>query len=109
MICLIYSTAPDLQTAERIAADLVEARLAACVNIVPGVKSVYRWRGAVERANEVALIVKTGADRAKAAAARLKALHPFKTPAITEIPAGPATDAAFAAWIVDETGEASSS
>ncbi len=102
-LALLYATAPDLDTAQRIASALVEARLAACVNILPAVASVYRWKGVVERGPEVAMIVKTSPARAKEAAARLKSLHPYETPAISEIATGPATDQAFAAWALAET------
>lgn len=102
-IALLYATAPDRRTAETIADALVERRLAACVNIIPAIASVYRWKGAIERAEEVAIIVKTSAALAGEAAAALRALHPYKTPAISEIIAGPATDADFAGWVIAES------
>src|SRR5262245_35605965 len=68
--------------AERIARALVEERLAACVNVVPGVVSVYRWKGVVERENELLLVIKTLADRVDALKARLLELHPYELPEV---------------------------
>ena len=59
---VVLSTAPGLAEAERLASVLVEARLAACVSLVPGVVSVYRWKGAIERGEEVLLVIKTSRE-----------------------------------------------
>ena len=92
---------PDRATATRIAEQLVAARLAASANIGSGMDSIYRWRGAVERAAEVPLLVKTQAAHFAAVAAEAAALHPYEVPAIT------ATDVAatpsYRAWITAET------
>jgi periplasmic divalent cation tolerance protein len=107
-VVYIYATAPDCAAAAAIAEALVAERLAACVNILAGIRSVYRWKGAIERANEAAIIVKTTKAAARRAAARLRALHPYETPAIAAFSAFPAaTDAATAAWIAAEVGPAS--
>ena len=74
--------------AERIARALVEERLAACVNVVPGVASVYRWKGVVERENELLLVIKTLAERVDALKARLLQLHPYELPEVVVIPIG---------------------
>jgi periplasmic divalent cation tolerance protein len=66
--------------AERIARALVDERLAACVNVVPGVVSVYRWQGAVERDGEWLLLIKTSSGRLEALRERLVALHPYQLP-----------------------------
>lgn len=102
-ITFLYTTAPDEETARRIARALVETDLAACVNFFPGMKSVYRWDGALEEAGEVAMIVKTTRERAEAAAASIRREHPYETPALAAIDAG-ATGASpdFAAWIESE-------
>ncbi|MFN3841902.1 MAG: divalent-cation tolerance protein CutA [Rehaibacterium terrae] len=99
---LIHCTCPDRDQAERIARALVEERLAACVSLLPGLRSVYRWQGAVESADETLLLIKTAADRFDDLQARLRALHPYELPEIVavEIAAGlpPYLD-----WIVEET------
>jgi periplasmic divalent cation tolerance protein len=74
---------PDPETAVRIGERLVAARLAACVNIGGRVDSIYRWQGAVERAAEIPLVVKTRAELFEAAAREAAALHPWEVPAIT--------------------------
>ena len=82
---VVLLTAPDAATAERLARALVEERLAACVNLVPGVRSVYRWQGQVEDASEVLLVVKTRADRGAALALRVRELHPYALPEVLEL------------------------
>jgi periplasmic divalent cation tolerance protein len=79
---VVLSTAPSPEVALEIARTLVEERLAACVNLVEPVRSVYRWEGAVEEAREVLLVVKTRADRCAALAARVEALHPYALPEV---------------------------
>jgi periplasmic divalent cation tolerance protein len=80
------ATAPDADTAARIARALVEERLAACVNLVPGVRSIYRWQDRVEEDAEVLLVIKTHAARVDALAARLRALHPYELPELVALP-----------------------
>jgi periplasmic divalent cation tolerance protein len=77
---VVLSTCADRASAESLARALVEERLAACVNLVPGVRSIYRWEGAVEEADEVLLVIKTAAASAEALLARLPALHPYEVP-----------------------------
>ena len=99
---VVLSTAGSRAEAERIAAALVDERLAACVNLVAPITSVYRWRGAVERSEEVLLIVKTRRTLATAAAARIRALHSYELAEAIVVPiAGGAAD--YLAWIADET------
>lgn len=100
----VYIVAADTAEAERIAEALVAERLAACVNILGGVRSVYRWQGAVERADEVAMIAKTTEVLFDPLAARVRALHSYDTPAIVAWPIV-AGDAAYLDWIGAETGE----
>ncbi|TYT26058.1 divalent-cation tolerance protein CutA [Luteimonas viscosa] len=80
-----FCTCPDAGTAGRIADALVVERLAACVNILPGITSVYRWQGAVERADEVLLVVKTMRARLEALTARVVALHPYELPEVIAV------------------------
>jgi periplasmic divalent cation tolerance protein len=87
--------------AERIARALVEERLAACANVVPGVVSVYRWKGVVERENELLLVIKTLADRVEALKARLLELHPYELPEVVVIPIG-GGHKAYLEWIADQ-------
>jgi periplasmic divalent cation tolerance protein len=98
----VYTTFPSVVEAEKAGRALVEARLAACVNILPGMISVYRWQGAVERADEAVMIVKTRASLAAAVRASVKATHPYDTPAIVVLPTESADDSYFA-WILDST------
>ena len=82
---LAFLAAPDAETAARIARALVEERLAACVNVLPGVTSIYRWKDSVETANEAVLLVKTRADRGPALEARVRELHPYEVPEIVRV------------------------
>lgn len=77
---IVLSTAGSPEEAARISHELVERRLAACVNRVPGVTSVYRWRGAIEESAEVLLIIKTAAEKLPALEAALRELHSYEVP-----------------------------
>jgi periplasmic divalent cation tolerance protein len=103
----VYTTFPSVVEAEKAGHALVEARLAACVNILPGMISVYRWQGAVERAAEAVMIVKTRASLAEAVRASVKATHPYDTPAFVVLPAESVDDRYFH-WILDSTVPAES-
>jgi periplasmic divalent cation tolerance protein len=95
-------TCPDMASAEAVARACVEARLAACANIAPGIVSIYRWKGAVERAGEVGVTLKTRADRFAELAAAVRAVHPYEVPAIVALPVRETT-ADYGAWLRDET------
>ena len=99
---VVLSTAPDGETADRIAAALVEERVAACVSRVPAVHSLYRWKGAVESADEVLLVIKTHARRASDLTRRLAELHPYDVPEILVLPVAAGLPA-YLDWIRDET------
>ena len=99
---LVYTTFPDQASALNIGEGLVRDRLAACVNVLPGMKSVYAWKGAVERADEVVAIVKSREGLREALAATLKARHPYETPILLYLPVEGA-DPDTAAWILAET------
>jgi periplasmic divalent cation tolerance protein len=77
-----FITAPDEEAATRIARALVEERLVACVNVISGVRSVYRWEGTVQEDAEVLLVVKTRADRAEDLVDRVVELHPYELPEV---------------------------
>ncbi len=93
---------PDNATAEAIATELVGRRLAACANLRAPCTSLYHWRGAIERAEEVPLVLKTRADLFPQLAEAVRALHPYETPAIMA-EALVATNDDYAAWIRAET------
>lgn len=83
---LALSTVPDARTAGRIAKKVVEERLAACVNIVGPLKSVFRWEGRVEQTDERLLVMKTTVDRTAALGARIVELHPYEVPEFLSLP-----------------------
>jgi periplasmic divalent cation tolerance protein len=82
---LILSTFPDLETARRIGRTLVEEQLVACVNLVPGVESIYQWKGQVEASAEILGIFKTVTERYYEVEARIRELHPYELPEILAI------------------------
>lgn len=98
----IRITCPDGASAERIAAALVERRLAACAHVGPSVRSRYHWRGRIEAHEETLLELRTRAELFAAVAAAARALHPYETPAITAHPIL-AVDEAYGAWLDAET------
>src|SRR5882724_4461276 len=83
---LVYTTYPSIVEAERAGRSIVEQRLAACVNILPGMVSHYWWQGAIERGEEVVMIIKTRASLAERVCAAVKASHSYTTPAIMVLP-----------------------
>ncbi len=101
---LVYTTFPDAETALGIGEELVRAKLCACVNILPGMRSVYAWKGAIERGDEVVAILKTRTGRAEALASALKERHPYETPIILHLPTDGA-DPDTQAWIEEETAD----
>jgi periplasmic divalent cation tolerance protein len=98
----VYTTYPSVVEAERAGRALVERRLAACVNILPGMISYYWWQGAVERGEEVTMIIKTRANLAEKVRGAVKEMHSYATPAILVIPIE-TVDPDYHAWIVAET------
>ena len=98
----VYTTHPSLVEAERTAKAVLEKRLAACVNILPGMISHYWWQGAIEAAEEVVMIIKTRASLAEAVRAEVKALHSYTTPAILVLPIE-GGDPAYLGWLMAET------
>ena len=99
---LVFCSCPDSDTAQRLAAALVEERLAACVSVLPAMRSVYRWQGAVEQAQEMLLLAKTAADRVPALIERLQALHPYELPEIVAVQAA-ASLPGYLDWVADST------
>ena len=99
---LVYTTWPSIVEAERAGRTIVERRLAACVNILPGMVSHYWWEGKIERAEEVVMFIKTRASMTEPVRGAIKGLHTYTTPAFMVLPVED-LDSAYHAWIVEET------
>jgi periplasmic divalent cation tolerance protein len=102
-LLVVFCTFPDKEAAQRIALALVEERLVACVNVLPGVRSVYRWEGRVETAEEVLAVMKTTEEAYARLEARIKELHPYEVPEILAVPAE-RVEERYAKWVREETG-----
>lgn len=98
---ILLTTAP-VEVGESLARRLVEAQVAACVNILPAMVSVYRWKGEVQRDRECQLVVKTTGDRVQAARDLLREHHPYELPEclVIRIDDG---DSAYLSWITEQT------
>jgi periplasmic divalent cation tolerance protein len=99
---LVLTNLPDRPAAEALANALIEARLAACVNILAPCHSVYRWQGVVETANEVPLLIKTSEARYGALEAAIHALHPYELPELIAVPITHGLPG-YLAWVDAET------
>jgi periplasmic divalent cation tolerance protein len=99
---LIITNCPDEEVANAIALALVEEKLAACVNILPRVQSVYGWQGAVESASEIPLLIKTTAACYGALESRIGELHPYDIPEIIAVPITRGLPA-YLNWLAGET------
>jgi periplasmic divalent cation tolerance protein len=97
----VLTTCDSLEAAEAMATRLVEMRLAACVSIVPGLLSVYRWKGAVEKAAEWQLLIKTARGRFDDVCAAIESLHTYDTPEVIALPIVAASDR-YLAWVDKE-------
>ena len=105
-LATVYAVFADADEAERIGRAMVGARLAACVNILAPCRSIYRWQGAIETAEEIPALFKTRAETADALVAAIVAAHSYETPAVTVWPiAGAAPE--YARWIAAESGAVS--
>jgi periplasmic divalent cation tolerance protein len=100
---VVLTSLPDRESAVRLAGALVEKRLAACVNVLAECTSVYRWKGAVENAREVPVLIKTRAARYAEVEAAIRALHPYELPEIVAVPLVRGFDD-YLRWVADETG-----
>jgi len=101
-VLVVLTNCPDVEVADRIARTVVEQRLAACVNRLAPVESVYRWQGAVERATEVPLLIKTTRERYFELEEAIRTLHPYKVPEIIAMPVS-AGLLSYLRWVTDET------
>lgn len=106
-VSVVLVTAPDADVAERLGRVLVEERMAACVNIVSGVTSLYRWEGAVQKDAEVLLVIKTTAGGFDALRRRVLELHPYDTPEVIDLGVR-GGDPDYLDWIRNSVGEGGS-
>jgi periplasmic divalent cation tolerance protein len=95
---VVLTTCPDESAAEALARRLVEERLAACVNRLPGLRSTYRWEGTVHDDPEVLLIAKTNGERLATLSARIQELHPYAVPEVIALPIAHGAER-YLAWI----------
>jgi periplasmic divalent cation tolerance protein len=86
MVAIVYTTIDDVKVARRIAHTLAEEQIVACVNIIPDIESIYRWKGKIEESMEVILIAKTVDENVKKAIERIKQLHTYEVPDIIVLP-----------------------
>ena len=100
---LVYITMGSLEEARRIGRVLVEERLAAAVNIITGVTSIYRWQGAIHEADEVVVVAKTRQERLGALTARVREMHAYECPGVVAIPVAGGSEP-YLRWIAAETG-----
>ena len=98
----VYTTYPSVVEAEQAGRALVEQRLCACVNIFPGMVSLYWWQGKIDRGEEVVMIIKTRASLAEPVRAAVKQMHSYSTPAILVLPIE-RVDPDYNAWLLAET------
>ncbi|HET9947732.1 MAG TPA: divalent-cation tolerance protein CutA [Longimicrobiales bacterium] len=102
-VLAVLTTAPDEAVAERIGRALVDERLAACANVLPGVTSFFRWEGAVRRESEVLVILKTTPEALEALRIRLVELHPYEIPEVLALDVR-AGHAPYLEWVREEVG-----
>jgi periplasmic divalent cation tolerance protein len=99
---LVLTNLPDRASAEKLAAALVEQRLAACVNVLAPCRSVYRWQGAVQKEEEHPVLIKTTRERYAALEAAIRAAHPYELPEIVAVPIERGLPG-YLQWVIDET------
>ncbi len=101
-LTLAIATAPDADTARRLGSRLVEQRLAACVNLIPGVQSIYRWQEAIESDTEVVMLIKTHPGAVAAINAVLRNEHPYDVPELITLPIDDGLPD-YLAWVAEST------
>ena len=102
-VCVVLTTFGSVDDAARVARALLEQRLVACVNLLPGVQSLYRWQGAIEEASEVLAVMKTRPERLEELEAAIGALHPYAVPELLALPVARGAPP-YLQWVVAETG-----
>ncbi len=101
-IHVVFCTCPDEQTARELAAGLVENRLAACVNVLPAIRSIYRWKDAVHDDGEVLMVIKTAASKYPELENWLNRHHPYDLPEVIALPVEKGSSA-YLEWVAQET------
>ena len=101
-VIVVYITAPTLEDAQSLARALVEEKLAACVNIIPGIHSIYQWEQAIQNDQELLLICKSRTERFDSLQKRVQALHPYDVPEIISIPVQNGSEP-YLNWVRDNT------
>ena len=101
-IVIVLTNLPDRAAAVQLAQELVARRLAACVNVLGECTSVYRWKGGIENAAEVPVLIKTRAERYAEVEATIRSLHPYELPEIIAVPVRHGFDE-YLQWVADET------
>ena len=99
---VVYITAPTVEDAQSLARSLVKEKLAACVNIIPGIQSIYQWNDAIETDQELLLICKSRTERFDSLKKRVQALHPYDVPEIISIPIQNGSEP-YLNWVRDNT------
>ncbi len=102
--CLVYVTAADAEEAREIGRAMVEARLAACANVIPGMIPIFRWEGEIGEAEESVVLLKTTRARAAELIAAVEAMHSYDCPCAVVLPIAGGSKA-FLDWITSETGD----
>jgi len=101
-IVIVLTNLPDRAAAVKLAQELVARRLAACVNVLAECTSIYRWKGGIENAAEVPVLIKTRAERYAEVEATIRSLHPYELPEIIAVPVRHGFDE-YLQWVADET------
>ncbi len=99
---VVLCTAPDAASAEKVARALLEARAAACVNVIPGIRSLYWWKGAIQDDAELLMVIKTRAPLLDSVEATIRGSHPYDVPEILALPVR-AGAAPYLDWLLAET------
>jgi periplasmic divalent cation tolerance protein len=99
---VVYVTAPSAEKAAEIGRALVEAGHAACGNIIPGIRSIYRWKGKIEDESEALLILKTRKQEFEALRDRVQAMHPYDVPEVIAVPIEAGSEK-YLEWVIKET------
>jgi periplasmic divalent cation tolerance protein len=105
-LTLVLTTVPGEAIGERLVHQLVEERLIACANLIPGLTSVFRWEGEIRRETEFLILMKTHPDHMAELYERVQELHPYEVPELIELPVGRSLPA-YCRWVAAETGEGS--